>query len=183
MSHWNVNVKAMVIYRIDAIYYGVLGAYVSIVFPTFWKRIRFIIFPLGIFLLLVLILFIPMKGIFIESYPIFWNVWYFVLNSIAILFTLPLLSQWQTCNALLLKPITYISILSYAIYLLHYSIILQLLKYLIPTDDLVGLDIAVFILVYLLITGVLSYFVYRFYEKPMMDLRDLPVFRNHYKST
>ena len=37
MRHWNVNVKGMVIYRIDAIYYGVLAAYISIVKPKLWK--------------------------------------------------------------------------------------------------------------------------------------------------
>ena len=172
MRHWNVNVKGMVIYRIDAIYFGVLGAYLSIVYPNFWKRIRFVIFPIGLFSLLGLIFLIPMNGIFINSYPAFWNVWYFEIKSLALLCTLPLLSYWRSNTSWFLKPVTYISIISYAIYLLHYSIIMQLMKYFIPSEPLAGFDIAVYIFVYVLITLVSSYFLYRFYEKPLTDLRD-----------
>ncbi len=181
MRHWNVNVKGMVIYRIDAIYYGVLGAYISIVFPSFWRRIRFVLFPLGVFLLLGLIFLIPMNRIFIDAYPAFWNVWYFEIKSMALLCTLPLLSHWKSTASLVLKPVTYISMVSYAMYLLHYSIVMQLMKFFMPTEDFAGLDIAVFILVYLLLTLLLSDLLYRFYERPMTDLRDSRLIKNHFK--
>ncbi|MEZ4802574.1 MAG: acyltransferase [Gelidibacter sp.] len=181
MRHWNVNVKGMVIYRIDAIYYGVLAAYFSIVKPSFWIKIKYPTFIVGIFGLLILNTLIPMYRIFIGTHPMFWNVWYFVIKSISISATLPLLSSMKSAPKSILKPITYISILSYAMYLLHYSIVMQLMKHFIPTEDLAGLDIAVFILVYILLTMILSYLLYTFYEKPLMDLRDSRTIKNHYK--
>ena len=172
MRHWNVNVKAIVIYRIDAIYYGVLAAFISITRPNMWRHMRYVAFFIGIFTLLTLNIWIPRNQIFIGSFPMFWNVWYFVIKSIGICLTLPLLSSIKTAPKSILKPITYISVLSYAMYVLHYSVIMQLMKYFMPTEHFAGLDIAVFIMVYFLLTMLLSYGLYTFYEKPMMDIRD-----------
>lgn len=181
MRHWNVNVKGMVIYRLDAIYYGVLGAYLSLVKPMLWKRFRYIGFVLAILTIICLNVLVPVKGIFISTHPMFWNVWYFVITSIAIFMALPLLSLMTSAPRFILKPITYISILSYAIYLLHYSIIMQLMNYFMPTQNFASFDIGVFIMVYLFLTMTLSYALYKFYEKPMMDIRDKPVFRQSIK--
>lgn len=181
MRYWNVNVKGMVIYRIDSIYYGVLAAYLSIVKRDFWNSIRYPLFIIGIFTLLGLNILIPINHIIIDTHPMFWNVWYFVIKSIGICMTLPLLSTMKSAPKVILKPITYISLLSYALYVLHYSIVMQLMKYFMPTEDFVGLDIAVFIFVYLLLTMVLSYLLYRFYEKPLMDLRDSNLIKNWFK--
>mgnify|MGYP003708872145 FL=1 len=95
--------------------------------------------------------------------------------------TLPLFSQINSATKLILKPITYISLISYAMYVLHYSIILQLLKYYLPSDDLPKFDSIIYIIVYLSMTIFLSYLVYRFYEKPMTDLRDSSVIKNKFK--
>lgn len=177
MQHWNVNVKGMVIYRIDAIYYGVLAAYISIVKPKLWKRLRYVAFVLGVLIILCLNSLVAINSIFIDTHPMFWNVWYFIITSVAIFLTLPLLSTMVSAPKIILKPITYISILSYSMYLLHYSIVMQLMKYYMPTEDFAGLDIAVFIMVYFMLTMLLSYLLYKFYEKPMMDIRDKSFFR------
>lgn len=172
MQHWNSSLKAVVLYRIDAIYYGVLAAYVSIVKPVFWKRVKYISVVLAILVFFGLYLIIPFKHIFIQSHTQFWNVWYLPINSVVIMFTLPLLSQIKTAPKIILKPITYISLLSYAIYILHYSIILQLLKYYLPTEGLPRFDILVYVTVYISLTLLCSYGVYRWFEKPMTDVRD-----------
>ncbi|MCK7589853.1 acyltransferase [Subsaxibacter sp. CAU 1640] len=181
MRHWSINVKAIVIYRIDAIYYGVLAAYISIVKPNFWRMMRFPAFFIGVIGLLSLNILIPRHQIFIGTHPQFWNVWYFVIKSISILLTLPLLSTMKSAPKSILIPITYISILSYAMYVLHYSIVMQLMKHFMPTEAFAGLDIAVFIIVYFLLTLSLSYLLYQFYERPLMNLRDKPVIKNHFK--
>ena len=181
MVHWNVNLKAIVIYRIDAIYYGVLAAFISIVKPNMWKKARYVAFVLGLLLFLGLNAAIPLKQVFIETNPLFWNVWYLPINSLAIVLTLPLLSQMQSTSRFFLMPITYLSLISYSMYLLHYSIILQLLKYDIPSDGFFGLDVFVYIMVYLLLTILCSHILYRFYEKPMTDLRDMPFFKRKFK--
>lgn len=181
MRYWNSNLKAVLIYRVDAIYYGVLAAFLSIVKPNLWKKSKHIAFVLSIIIFFVLNLIVPIKYVFIETHPVFWNFWYLPLNSIAILLTLPLLSQWQSAPKLLSKPITFISVVSYAMYVLHYSIILQLLKHKIPTGNLPKFDIIIYILVYLSITILSSYVLYRFFEKPMTKLRDSVKVRNYFR--
>ncbi|WP_040250719.1 acyltransferase family protein [Psychroserpens mesophilus] len=181
MRHWTLNVKSIVIYRIDAIYYGVLAAYISIVKPQFWYKIKNLAFAFGVVVLIAINFLIPIKGWFIEYYPQFWNVWYFVIKSLAIACTLPLLSDMKTAPKSIRIPITYISILSYSIYVFHYSIIMQLMKYFIPSEPMEGFDLIIYLLVYVLITFVVSYLVYRFYEKPMTDLRDSPKIKSYFK--
>src|SRR5690606_24796752 len=70
------------------------------------------------------------------------------------------------------KPIAVISVLSYSMYLLHYSIILQLMHFYYDFTNSTVSDYIVFTLIYLLLTLIASYILYRFYEKPLTDLRE-----------
>ena len=180
MNYWNLNLKAVVMYRIDAIYYGVLAAYVSLVKPKFWKNLKHTSFFLGFVIILILNVFITRRGIFIEFHSWFWNLFYLPINSIAIMLWLPFLSQLNKVPNFVSKPITFLSVISYSMYLLHYSIILQLLKFYLPTEDLAIFDIVIYILVYLCLTVLLSYLLYTFYERPIMNLREKPFFIKRY---
>lgn len=183
MIFWNVNLKAITIYRIDAIYFGVFAAYLSMIKPKLWDKISWFSFVIGAIVFLGLNYLIPTRQLFIESNPFFWNVLYLPINSFAIALALPLLSNIKSAPNFISVPITTISIISYSMYLLHYSIILQLLKHFVPTDGLAGFDVLVYIFVYIFSTILMSYVLYRIFEKPMMDIRDYPIvikiFKNH----
>jgi len=172
MNFWNVNVKAITSYRIDAIYYGVFAAFISLIRPTIWKRFAFGFLCIGMLIFVGLNIIIPLKRVFIETHPFFWNVLYLPINSIAIAFALPFLSSIKSAPKFILKPITYISVISYSMYLLHYSVILQLMKYFLPSENLPRFDQIVYIITYVSITILASYILYRIFEKPMMDIRD-----------
>jgi len=180
MTYWNINLKAVVLYRIDAIYYGVLAAYISLTRPKTWalKSKHFLL--LGFLLFILFHYIIGIKQLTVEEYPFLWNVVYLPFCSISIAFGLPYLSQWKTSPKFILKPITLISLISYGMYLLHYSIILQLMRYFKPIENLQFDDKILFVAVYLMLTLVLAYLLYRVYEKPMMDLRDKPFFRKRF---
>ncbi|NNL15978.1 MAG: acyltransferase [Flavobacteriaceae bacterium] len=178
MNFWNVNLKAITIYRIDAIYYGALASYVAMINPVKWLKLRWISFFLGGLIFIVLNFIIPTKNVYIETHPVFWNVLYLPINSIAIALCLPLLASIKSAPKFVLIPITYISLISYSMYLLHYSIILQILKHYIPSEGLANFDVFVYITVYILSTILLAFVLYRIYEKPMMDIRDKPLFRS-----
>jgi len=180
MMYWNQNVKAIVIYRIDAIYYGVLAAYISIVRPKFWNQIKYVSFVTGVILFMSINVLVPLKGIFIETHRQFWDVWYLPINSIAIAMTLPILSHMDSASQLISKPITFISLISYSMYLFHYSIILQLLKYYIPTEGLPSFDVLIYIITYLSLTILVAYIIYKLFEKPLMNLRDKPLIKNRF---
>jgi peptidoglycan/LPS O-acetylase OafA/YrhL len=181
MLFWNVNLKALTLYRIDAIYYGVLAAYVSLIKPSFWRRYRFLFLIIGGGLFLGLNVIIPTQQIFIESHPFFWNVLYLPINSIAIAFTLPLLSQIKSAPKLIVVPITIVSVISYSMYLIHYSVVLQLMKHFFPTEGLSASNLIAYLSIYVIITLVGSYALYTFFEKPMTNLRDTAKIKNRFK--
>ena len=172
MMFWNVNLKSVTIYRIDAIYYGMLASYVAMINPKKWQKLSWISFVIGVLIFFILNFIIPEKGVYIETNPFFWNVFYLPINSIAIAFCLPVLSELKNMNRFIVIPVTYISLISYSMYLLHYSIILQLLKHLVPSEELSNLEIIGYSSAYIISTILLAYVLYRVFEKPMMDIRD-----------
>lgn len=179
---WNIELKAVVAYRIDAIYYGVLAAYIAIKSPRLWKRFKGEVLVIGFFLFALFHVIIGKYGLNSESVPLLFNVFYFPICSILIATTLPFLSDWRKAPVGLLRPITFISLISYSMYLLHYSIVLQLMRYELKIDPESSLYQWVFSVGYLTITILLSYLLYRIYERPMMNLRDHPVFKKWSRS-
>lgn len=172
LLEWNLNLKSVLIYRIDAILIGVLAAWFSFNYNSIWEqfkgRFAFIAFGILFFLMFGII---PMNLI-IGQNPFFWNVLYLPITSIAFAFLLPFFSEWKTYTSAILYPIELISKISYSIYLLHYSIILQLLKVFMDTSQMSTAEHHFFTFIYLVITFLLSYILYRFYEKPILNWRD-----------
>ncbi len=177
LEYWNIHLKAVVLYRIDAIYYGVLAAYLSLTFPEGWKRFTSLAFLGGIVLFVGMHMLIGAYDMSPETHPFFINVLYLPLCSISIALSLPVFSRLKRAPKLWLKPITFISIVSYSMYLLHYSIILFLLNHYVETGELSSAMQWVFAIGYVLFTIFCAYLLYRFYEKPMMDIRDREYFR------
>ena len=172
LTQWNVSLKSVVIYRLDSIFVGVLCSWIYCNYTLLWQRSRKILFVLGVLLFLFLFVGIGRLGWFIETHSLLWNVFYLPFVSITVACFLPFLSEWKEEKSIMSKPVTFISIISYSIYLLHYSIVLQLMKYYFPINDQNILLLSLFLLVYFGITITLSYLLYRFYEKPITDLRD-----------
>ena len=172
LLEWNLNLKSVLIYRIDAILMGVLAAWISLNFSEFWKKSKTIFAFIGFGILFFLMFGILPLDLTIEQNSFFWNVLYLPITSIAFAFLLPFFSNWKTFTNPILYPIELISKISYSIYLLHYSIILLLLKTYFDTSQMLDFERHLFTLVYLFITLLSSYLLYRFYEKPIMNWRD-----------
>ncbi|MDC7999202.1 acyltransferase family protein [Gilvibacter sediminis] len=182
MIFWNTELKAVMIYRLDAIFYGMLGAYAAQYFADFWQRNRWILFLVGVLGMLLISFGVPMLGWFIDSHPWVWNVGYLPFCSLVIALFLPVLSAWKTAPRIIRGSVTRISLISYSMYLLHYSVVLQLLKYFLPTERLSLIDKGVYVLVYLALTFVASYVLYRIYERPMMNLRDRQMVKRYFQA-
>lgn len=172
LSVWNIALKSVVLYRLDAIFIGVLFSWICSVYGNFWKRSQYYWLLAGIFLIGFFSIGIGWFHLTIDSQPFFWNVVYLPAVSLSIAFFLPALSQWKTERSAISKPITFISLISYSIYLLHYSVVLQSMKQFFDTGSFSFLQTLGFTAAYLAITLFLSYFLYRFYELPMMNRRE-----------
>ena len=167
---WNKNIKSVVWYRIDSILFGFVVAWLVYFFRNKLKKIRIYLLIIAFHLFLFQFVIMNSIGYDIATSPLYYNVYYFSLTSLTIVLAMPFFVFWEN-SKYFNKPVLFISNTSYSIYLLHYSIISVLLKFVISSNNLV-LHPLLILLFYLLITFFLSYFLYRFYEKPLMNLRD-----------
>lgn len=172
LDEWNVSLKSVMIYRLDAIFMGVLCAWISINFENYWDRFKFPFAFIGGSIMLFMYFGMGFLRILPETYPFIWNVVYLPLASFSIAFFLPFFSQLETSIPIIKKPIEFISKISYSIYLLHYSVIMQLLMHFVAKEDVSLMQLHLITAFYLAVTLIVSYIFYRFYEKPIMDLRD-----------
>ena len=178
---WNLNLKALVIYRLDAIYYGFILAYIYFYKGEFFKEMRYKLFLLGFVLIVVLNLVLPI-GVLFKTQPLYLNVLYLPLNTVAIALFLPFLFYMRKPNIKLQNIVLKISMYSYAMYLLHYTFILYVMQLIYPFEELNLYQKMACVLVYLTLTYLLSNIVYKYYEKPLTNLRDKKFFTRSVKS-
>ena len=172
LDQWNLSVKSVVLYRLDSIYIGVFASWMFNHYTKLWTRFKYVFLMLGLLLVFTLFFELARLGLLIEHHPFFWNVLYLPILSIGVALLLPVLSLWKTETSFIQKPIEFISKISYSMYLLHYSLILYLMKHFIDITSFTKAQLYLFTTLYLMIVFILSALLYRFYEKPMMDLRD-----------
>jgi peptidoglycan/LPS O-acetylase OafA/YrhL len=106
---------------------------------------------------------------------VYFKVFYFSFISLATLFTLPFLSTLTSGKGFFYKPITYISLISYSMYLLNLNVIqiwiLGKIDWTVITGNIYLISgVKYFMYWFLVIT--LSLLLYKYFEIPMMKLRD-----------
>lgn len=171
LEQWNMGLKAVAIFRCDAIIMGVLFSWLSINYSQLWFKLQAFAAYVGLLLVFLLSFGVGVCNLLIERVPLFWNVFYLPLASIAFGCFLPALSHWSVKENWLTAAVTFIAVISYAMYLLHYGVVLQLLKYFAYSGGLLS-QVYVLVVLYFVLTFLLGYLLYRYYEKPCTDLRD-----------
>jgi len=167
---WNF----IVVYRFDALMYGIIGAYVHLYKPKLWLRLR----RPGLFAALFLLLFLHVCNYgFRENLP-YYPVYYYCLLSMMTLAALPYFSSVETLkNKKLIIVFTFISTVSFAMYVLNLSLfqwrIIPAFMSVSHLNDLLGnyAPIMTFVLFWPLVI-IASYILYRYFEQPIMNLRD-----------
>lgn len=172
LSQWNVSLKAVVIYRIDAILTGVIMAWLYVSCKKWLIKNGYLFASIGVAILIFMLVGVGYFKLLIENYPFFWNVLYLPLTSLGFVLFIPFLVNFNSNTNWFTNSITTISKISYSIYLLHYSIILQLIKYLIKSYQINFKNEIAVAIIYIIVTLIVSYFWYKHIEKPLTDLRD-----------
>jgi peptidoglycan/LPS O-acetylase OafA/YrhL len=163
-----------VITRMDSLMIGVLGAYASLYRKDLWAKASAPwIFILGI-MLLVLDRFMRLD----HSNLIYLNYFALTLTPIATLLLLPRLSGWHVKTGMIGDAITFISVISYSMYLTNQALIGETIIPAIMPGLMHHLwrfsehTHAIQYVLYWFLTISVSALLYKFYEKPMMGLRD-----------
>ena len=168
---WSFTVRSVVIYRIDSVLIGVLFGYFYHNYKEFIMSKRKLFLAVGILLFLVLFLCIVVFKLRLTNVSWFWNILCLPLVSTAICLFIPFLLNWKSPPQAIGNGITFICNIAYSIYLLHYSVVLFLLKYFIDTKDFRLWQLNLFAILYLSITVGLSYLFYTYFEKPINQFR------------
>jgi peptidoglycan/LPS O-acetylase OafA/YrhL len=168
---WSFQVRSVVIYRMDSVLIGVLLGYFYQNYKELIlsKRMQFLL--LGILLFLFLIACIVVFKFRLGNAGWFWNIIFLPTVSLAICLFIPVLLNLKSPSGTIGNIVGFICKISYSVYLLHYSIILFLLKYFIDTSGFSLWQLNIFTLSYLLITVALSYLLYNYFERPINEYR------------
>lgn len=163
----SVKIYKVVIYRLDGIALGLLAAFIKHYYAGFWSKIKYPAFFAGL----------------IISYWILYSTWIpnafetkvfkiFYL-SFGCFLLLPFFDSLKRAPVLIRNIFTHISLISYSMYLLNLALISEVIR-----DNFAPRDATTAWLmyaVYWISVIVFSTLLYKYFEKPVMDLRD------HYK--
>jgi peptidoglycan/LPS O-acetylase OafA/YrhL len=171
MQTWNLAIKSIVIYRIDSIIVGFVIAWLHFYYARFLEKYSVYLFIIALHLFFFQFVVMNVLGFDIVQSPLYVKVFYFTLTSFTIALGIPVFVYWNKSNSFFAKPIELISRISYSMYLLHYSIVTVLFKFILNKFNF-ELSAPLIIVIYLFATIFISYLLYKYFEKPMMNLRD-----------
>lgn len=172
VGEWDVNLRKEVVTRLDSLMFGVLGAYASLYHKNLWGKIANKGFLIGIFLMAF------NKVFYLATHSMFYlNYVNLTLTAVATLMLLPKLSTLKRDTGWLVSVVTFISLISYSMYLLHLT---PVHEFILPAvmHGLAGswiIDKHMYLVKYLcywIITVSCSFLLYRYFERPMTALRD-----------
>jgi len=114
-----LEIRKIVIFRLDSIIYGVIASIIYYHKPKFWLKNRI----LSALISLVFLLLLLINNHFYKSN--FENIYIFNLEALSVFFILPLFQSFKRFNAdFLNKAICFSSKISYSLYLVHGSVVL-----------------------------------------------------------
>ncbi len=168
---WDAVPRKVVVLRLDVVMYGVICAVICARWRLFWERMR-TWWPAGVVLIAVATASIGWDGPLHAAKP--WEglaLWPIMAVGFALL--LPRFSQIPAAGSVAARFTSWIAKISYALYLCHGLILLAMWRWMGPRSS-IGLEknsILWCVTAWVLSLAVAG-LVYRWFEKPMMDVRD-----------
>lgn len=162
--HWDVELRKVVLYRLDTIMYGVLWAFLKFYYSDFFRKFRFIFAAIGLTILIVGLQFDKDPNLF------YYRTFYFSLIPLSVSLLLPLLDGWKNMFTFFGKVVTHISLISYAMYLINLGLVYQVISANFPVQTAADgwMKFGLFWIVVIVIATLLYFFI----EKPILKLRD-----------
>jgi peptidoglycan/LPS O-acetylase OafA/YrhL len=156
--------RKIVLTRLDSIAYGLLAAWTFYYYQALWLKYKNQLLIVGIFTLIFAINYIP------EFSSFYLQVLYFCVSPISVMLILPFAIGIKNQSGIIAKSITHISKISYSMYLINFSCIVEVMMKNFPPQNSNDSILKYGIYWFLVIT--ISSLLYKYFEKPIMDLRD-----------
>jgi len=154
---WDVGLRKIAVYRLDAIAYGVVLAWVLRSRPGLGKGVEAVLFVVGATIMA------GTEYLLLSAPPAMFP-WIFSIVPAAIAISLPFVLHLPPPPRAIARVVTWISTRSYAIYLVHTSIMEFMLRH--PMGGLRTL-----VITYILGTGLLAELLHRAVELPLLKIR------------
>lgn len=162
---YDVEFRKVVITRLDAIVFGVLFAWLKFYHEQFFKKSAPWLFAAGL-TLVYLMMYLN------REFPlsIFSKTIYFSATGLGAAMLLPLADSIRNFRTSLGKVLTHISVVSYSMYLINLSLVAQVIqKHFYEPGSNMNL---IWYFVYWAVVVAGATLLYKFFEKPVMDLRE-----------
>jgi peptidoglycan/LPS O-acetylase OafA/YrhL len=173
---WSHLFRVPTMLRLDAIAIGVVGAYLHRYYRSAWTSRPILFAAIGVALLVIhetwvrQIVLTGQAGFLAKTT-------YFSTAGLGLLLLFPLAIAFHSPHHVVTRVVTAVSLWSYALYLIHDSFLLDGLIRRAPywvESTFAPEQVALVYVGYWTACFLLAATVYRWYEKPMMDLRDRP---------
>lgn len=162
LSALEINVREVAVMRMDTIAFGIAAALVHERYPAQWRAWRWPLFIAGAIGVLAVMLHYGPQHLRFSS------TWNYTFSGLSMALLLPLMASWRVPPPGG-RAVTELSLLAYATYLVHLPLRKVLEPFYAPFTPWAGwVQLAGYWCACLL----LAWVVYRFYEKPLMDLRE-----------
>lgn len=162
---YDTEIHKVVVYHFDGIAFGLLAACIRHWFPLFWHKSRNAAFIVGLVISLLLMRWIDWPPNSINTI-----VYKTLLQSVGCFFLLPRFDTIKSAPKSLRKIVTHISLISYSMYLINMSMVASVIVSHMEIND--RLSALFWYVVYWTIVIIAATFMYKYFEKPIMDLRD-----------
>lgn len=168
---WNEELRLVVVYRLDALMYGVLAALLCHFRNDLFVGFRVSVAALG-FLCFILAVAIRHLGWMAEYH---WaSALMFPIASVGIAMMIPCFYSWRVTRAnFWINLVSFVSLTSYSAYLIHIILLEFVRLFLSKLIDIYSFPVSLLVAaVWLLVVFFLSGINYKYFEVPMMMLRD-----------
>ena len=163
---WNIWFYKIVLLRLDTIMLGFFAAFVRYYYRALWGRIKDVCFYLFLAGMTVTIL-----GHTIWREHDFWLKTFFLTQTgVIMMLWLPKLDSMKMGKGIMVKVVTYLSKLTFALFLLNRTPILKSLMQVLPPKDL-SMALAEYLL-YFVILLVSATLFHKYLEQPVMTFRE-----------
>lgn len=159
----DVKFTKVVVTRLDCIAYGLLASWIFYYFNNYWTKYKIHCLILGMLLTLFVINYNSDVTIFYKQ------VISYSLVPISAMLLLPFAESIKIGKGVISRIITHISKISYSMYLLNLAVILEVMQVNFPPVS--GTDGIIKYILYWAIVIIASTILYKFFEKPIMDIR------------
>jgi len=172
----DTGIRKIVVLRLDAVMYGVLFAYLNYYYTTVLKKIKYYLLAISITgtIFIYYLMVNPRINICAAEHPtlkFLSDAFLYLLIPLFLSFCLPFANEIKSIpNKYIATTVQHISKISYSIYLVHFSLLFAPLIFFLRANSY-GMLIAVYVL-YWIVVIVLSSLLYKYFEYPVMRLRD-----------